>query len=83
MCDDECQALEELEVHKTSHLVEVGPEEEICCSPYKRQFKFADDLLDKIKWYQKDLRGVHGVMCALCRRYERIWQQRTDPKKQL
>ena len=25
----------------------------------------------------------HGVMCALCRRYERIWQQRTDPKKQL
>ena len=29
MCDDECQALEELEVHTTSHLVEVGPEEDL------------------------------------------------------
>ena len=59
-------ALEELEVHKTSHLVEVGPEEEICCSPYKRQFKFADDLLDKIKWYQKDLRGVRQARSNVC-----------------
>ena len=66
MCDSECQALEELEVHKTSHLVEVGPEEEICCSPYKRQFKFEDDLLDKIKWYQKDLRGVRQARSNVC-----------------
>ena len=58
--------MEELDVHKTSHLVEVGPEEEICCSPYRRQFKFADDLLDKIKWYQKDLRGVRQAQSNVC-----------------
>ena len=51
-CDnDECQTLEDLEAHKNSHLVEVGPEEANSCSPCKRQFKCADNLMDHIKRY--------------------------------
>ena len=51
-CDnDECQTLEDLEAHKNSHLVEVRPEEADSCSPWKRQFKCADDLMDHIKWH--------------------------------
>ena len=79
-CDnDECQTLEELFAHKNSHLFEVGPEEANSCSPCKRQFKCADDLMDHMKWYHKTSAECvkHGVMCVLCRRDERIWQQRT------
>ena len=49
-CDnDECQTLEEQETYKNSHLVEVGPEEANSCSPCKRQFKCADNLMDRQK----------------------------------
>ena len=51
VCDIECQTLEEMEAHKNSHLVEVRPEEANSCSPWKRQFKCAEDLMDHIKWY--------------------------------
>ena len=39
LCSNECQTLEELEAHKNSHLVEVGPEEANSC---------ADGLMDHI-----------------------------------
>ena len=79
-CDnDECQTLEELEAQKNSHLVEFGTEEADSCLPCKRRFKYADDLMDHIKWYHKTCpeNVKHRVMCALCRQMERIWQQRT------
>ena len=65
--NDECQTLEELEAHKNSHLVEVGPEEANSCSPCKRQLKCADDLMDHIKWYHMACAECvkHRVMCAL------------------
>ena len=62
-----------------SHLVEFGTEEAGSCLPCKRPFKCADDLMDHMKWYHKTCAECvkHGVVCALCRREERIWQQRT------
>ena len=41
--------------------------------------------MDHIKWYHKTCAECvkHGVMYALCKREERIWQQRTDAKKRL
>ena len=79
-CDnDECQTLEELEAQKNSHLVDFGTEEANSCFLCKRQFKCADDLMNHIKWHHKTCAECvkQGVMCALCRRGERIWQQRT------
>ena len=63
-CDlcDKCQTLEEL--HRNSHLVG----EAYSCSPCKRQFNCADDLMDHTKWYHKTGAECvkHGVKCALC-----------------
>ena len=69
LCNDNCQTLEDLEGHKNSHLVEVGPNEANSCSLWKRQFKCADDLMDLIMWYQMTCTECvkHGVMCALRR----------------
>ena len=41
--------------------------------------------MDNIKWYHKTCAEClkHGMMYALCRREERIWQQLTDAKKRL
>ena len=71
--------MEELEAQKNGHLVEFRTEEVNSCSPCKRQFKCADDLMDHIKWYHKSCAEFvkHGVMRALCTREERIRQQRT------
>ena len=56
-CDnDECQTLEELEAQKNSHLVEFGIEKVNSCSPCKRQFKCADDLMDHDQVVPQDLR---------------------------
>ena len=76
--NDQCQFLEELEAQKNSHLVEFGTEEANSCLPCKRQFKCVDNLMDHIKWYHKTCAECvkHRVMCTLCKREERIWQQR-------
>ena len=48
ICDNnKRQTLEELEAHKNRHLVKVGPEVANSCSPCKRQFKCAEDLIDQ------------------------------------
>ena len=41
--------------------------------------------MDLIKWYHKNFAECvkHRVMCAICRKEERIWQQRTSAKKRL
>ena len=41
--------------------------------------------MDLIKWYHKNFAECvkHRVMCAICRKEERIWQQRTNAKKRL
>ena len=41
--------------------------------------------MDLIKWYHKNCAecAKHRVMCALCRKEERIWQQQTNAKKRL
>ena len=41
--------------------------------------------MDLIKWYHKNCAECVKlwVMCALCRKEERIWQQRTNAKKRL
>ena len=41
--------------------------------------------MDLIKWYHKNFAECvkHRVICAICRKEERIWQQRTSAKKRL
>ena len=77
-CDNhECQTLKQLEAQKNSHLVEFRTEDVNSCSPCKRQFKCADDLMDHIKWYHKTCAECvkHGVTYSMCRREKIIMQQ--------